>query len=353
MVWGLRLKIIYDQRHSLHRDPYGRHPEDPRRVEEGLAALRASEAWGYIDLVNPPEPDYSAALMVHDEEYVDRIKRESSLGFHYIDPDTYVNEYTFEIASIFATAAREAALSSIASGEPYFIMSRPGGHHAGRRGRAMGAPTLGFCIFDYTSIAAKALFDNGYRVMILDIDAHHGNGSQEILWLEPRALHIDIHQTGIYPGTGGIWSIGGGVARGTKINIPLERGSGDSVYSWILSHVIEPARKIYEPDFLIVFAGLDAHMEDPLTGLEVTEDTYAMFGSYVGRLLERGEIAGSLSILGGGYGEGAITSFVAYVEAMLGIREQPVIGEEEPSPGVVSAIPGIMDLLRDAATRIK
>lgn len=349
----MRLRIIYDQRHSLHRDPYGRHPEDPRRVEEGLELLRRSEAWGHIDLSAPPDPSYSIALTVHEKEYFDRIKHESSLGFHYIDPDTYVNEHTFEIASIFATASKESALDSITSGKPYLIMSRPGGHHAGKRGRAMGAPTLGFCIFDYTSIAARALIDRGYRVMILDIDAHHGNGSQEILWQEPRALHIDIHQEGIYPGTGSVWSVGGGVARGTKINIPLESGSGDKTYSWILNRVIEPARRIYKPDFLIVFAGFDAHRDDPLTGLEATEDTYALFGGYVGRLLREGVIGGSVSILGGGYGGGATTSLVAYVEAMLGIRDQPAIDEEEPRPDVVSAVPEIMGLLREAVSRIK
>lgn len=349
----MRLKIIYDQRHSLHRDPYGRHPEDPRRVEGIIEKIRSLDLWGYVDLVSAPDPDPGIAFTVHDEEYVMKIMLESSLGFHYIDPDTYVTEHTFNIAAMFARASRDSALDSAISGKPYFIMARPGGHHAGRRGRAMGAPTLGFCIFDYVSIAAKALIERGYRVMVLDFDAHHGNGSQEILWEEPRVMHIDIHQAGIYPGTGSVMDIGGGDARGTKINIPLLRGSGDGVYSWILSHVIEPARRIYKPDFLIVFAGFDAHREDPLTGLEATEDTYTMFGNYVGGLLERGEIAGSISILGGGYGEGAITSSIAYLEAMAGIRRQHTINEEEPHSGVIDVIPKIMDLLREAASKIE
>ncbi len=348
----MRLRIVYDERHLLHRDPYGRHPGDPRRVEKSLESLKLSEAWGHVDLVGAPDPDHRIPLTAHERDYVDKIRYECSLGFHYIDADTYVTEHTMDVASMFSRASVDAALDSLASGRPYFIMARPGGHHAGRRGRAMGAPTLGFCIFDHVSIAAKALIDRGYKIMIIDFDAHHGNGTQEILWEEPRALHIDIHQAGIYPGTGRITDIGGGGARGTKINIPLGRGSGDHVYSWILNRVIEPTRRIYKPDMLIVFAGFDAHRDDMLTGLEATENTFTLFGSYVGELIDRGEIAGCVSIMGGGYGPGTIPSFLAYVEAMLGLREIPAIEGEEPGAEVVTSIPGIMDLLREASKKL-
>lgn len=346
------LRLVYDERHRLHRDPEDRHPEGVWRVEASVEMLRKSPAWGYIEVMRALEPDYGAVLLAHDPEYVEWVRRECSKGFHYVDADTYVNEYTCDVAASFAATAREAALRSVETGKPWFILARPGGHHAGRRGPAMGAPTLGFCIFDYVSIAARALIDSGYRVMIVDFDAHHGNGTQEILWEEPRALHIDIHQKWLYPGTGDLEDVGGSGAEGTKVNIPLYPGSGDSHYAWILENVVEVARSIFEPEAIVVFAGFDAHRDDRLAELDVTESTYTLFGSYFRDLLRKGEVEGIVVVLGGGYGSGMITSFVSFIEGLIGFREKPTIIPTTPGKYIEYGLEKIFKLLRRTVSGI-
>jgi len=339
------LRLVYDERHRLHRDPGDRHPEGVWRVENSLEALRTSPAWSYVEVVRALDPDYGAVLLAHDPEYVEWIRGECSKGFHYVDADTYVTEHTCDVAASFAATTREAALRTVEAGGLWFIMARPGGHHAGRRGPAMGAPTLGFCIFDYVAVAARALVDLGYRVMILDFDAHHGNGTQEILWSEPRVLHVDIHQRWLYPGTGDVEDVGGPGAEGTKINVPLYPGSGDGHYAWALDNVVERARTLFEPDVVLVFAGFDAHRDDRLTELEVTEETYALFSSYLRDLVTRGEVRGVLSVLGGGYGRGMVSSFVTFVESLLGVRGRPSVTPVPPGKYVEYGVERVLRML--------
>ncbi len=340
------LKLVYDERHKLHRDPEDIHPEGVWRVEASAEMLWRSPARDYVEVIKALEPDYEAVLLAHDPEYVEWIRRECSKGFHYVDADTYVNEYTCDVAASFAATAREAALRSVETGEPWFILARPGGHHAGRRGPAMGAPTLGFCIFDYVSVATRALIGSGHRVMIIDFDAHHGNGTQEILWEEPRAVHVDIHQKWLYPGTGDLEDVGGLGAEGTKVNIPLYPGSGDAHYAWILENVVEVVRNIFEPEVVIVFAGFDAHRDDRLAELDVTESTYILFGSYLRDLLRKGEIRGVVAVLGGGYGNGMITSFIGFIEGLVGTREKPTITPTTPGKYIEYGLEKILKLLR-------
>ncbi|MCS7099961.1 MAG: hypothetical protein RMH84_05295, partial [Sulfolobales archaeon] len=328
-------------------------PEGVWRVEDSVAELRKSGAWSYVRVVRALEPDYGAVLLVHDPDYVDWIRSECSKGFHYVDADTYVTEHTCDVAASFAASTAEAAVRSVETGSPWFVMARPGGHHAGRRGPAMGAPTLGFCVFDYAAIAARTLADLGYRVMVLDFDAHHGNGTQEILWNDPRVLHIDIHQRWIYPGTGDIEDVGGSGAEGTKINVPLYPDSGDENYSWILANVVEKAREIFQPDAAVVFAGFDAHREDRLTQLQVTEATYSLFGHYLRKLLELGEMGGLVSVLGGGYGRGMVRSFRSYIEGLLNITSEPEMRPVSPGRSVEYGVSRVLSILSRTVQNLK
>lgn len=341
----MKLFLVYDERHRLHRDPGDRHPEGVWRVEEAVEELRRSPAWGHVDVVRAPEPDYSAVLLVHDPDYVEWIGSECSKGFHYVDADTYVTEHTCDVAASFAAAAREAAYRSTETGIPWFIMARPGGHHAGRKGPAMGAPTLGFCIFDYAAVAAKVLVEQGYRVMVFDFDAHHGNGTQEIFWTDSRVLHVDVHQRWIYPGTGDIGDVGGAGAEGTKINIPLYPESGDEHYAWILYNIVEKARELFKPDAVVVFAGFDAHREDRLTQLQVTEMTYSLYGHYLRKLLESREIKGLVSILGGGYGRGMVRSLRHYIEGLLNTSKEPSVVPVSPGKSIEYGANKVLSLL--------
>jgi acetoin utilization deacetylase AcuC-like enzyme len=348
-----RVRVVYSELHGLHADPSGFHSEGPWRVESIVSELKSEDFEGLVEFTSPPGPDYSAVLLAHSAGYVEWIRGECARGFHYVDPDTYVNEYTCDLAASFAAASRVAALRALSEGGVWIILARPGGHHAGREGRAMGAPTLGFCVFDYTSIAALTAIEEGAVVLALDFDAHHANGSQEILWSEPRAVHVDIHEWGIYPGTGWITDIGGPGAEGTKINIPLSRGAGDPEYAWTLRSVVERAVSAVKPELLVVFAGFDAHREDPLTGLEATEATYGLYGDYLGRLVRSETVRGAVVILGGGYSRGLVSGFKSFTKSLLGLERPARVEPEAPGRVVEERVPTILRKLEEAITRTK
>jgi len=325
-----KLRVVYSSIHALHRDPRGLHVERPERLELALEGLSYLLSQGYASIVGLPEPDVGSALLVHESYYVELIRRESSRGFHYIDGDTYVNEHTFNVALAYATAARDVALRSVEEGGLWLVLPRPPGHHAGRAGRAMGALTHGFCIFNHAAIAAKTLVDRGYRVLVLDFDAHHGNGTQEIFWSEPRVVHIDIHQDGIYPGTGYVDDIGGPGAEGTKLNIPLPRGAGDREFAWILESIVKPVAEVFKPDAIVVSAGFDSHRDDPLSDLEATEEAYCSYAKLLAGMLRDGKIRTVITVLEGGYSDGLRKGIKAYSEALLELRECKHIEPREP-----------------------
>lgn len=320
----MRLHVVYARDHFLHADPRGRHPADPRRLEVAMEALRSSKAWELSLLHEPPAGEREILYKVHDRDYVEFIETESADGFHYIDRDTYVTEHTFSLGLRFFHASWSAAQSAIPQ-EPWLLMARPGGHHAGRRGWAMGAPTLGFCIFNHAASAAMSFAERGLRTMVIDFDAHHGNGTQDIFWEDPRVIHVDIHQRGIYPGTGDVFEIGGPGAEGTKINVPLEWGSGDAEYAWIADRVLRPLISLYRPQALVLSAGFDAFAGDPLTRLSATEATFEIMGSLV-----REAGAPAVAVLEGGYGEGLGKGLRAFVEALMGLRDPRALEAREP-----------------------
>jgi acetoin utilization deacetylase AcuC-like enzyme len=278
------MKIVYDDIHRLHSDPSGRHPESPWRLEVALSSLKESSAWSAIEVVPTPEADPKLLELVHSSNYIRFVDEESRRGFHYLDPDTYVTEYTYTVASRFATAAYNAALKSLESGEPWLIMPRPGGHHAGRDGWAMGASTLGF-------------------------------------WDDPRVVHVDIHQEAIYPGTGDVTDSGGPGAEGTKINIPLPAFSGDPQYVWFVERILEPIINAYKPEAVVVSAGFDAYQGDPLTMLRATRETYGYIAYTLRNLYVEGRVRALVTNLEGGYGDGLRHGLREYVEVLMGVKE--------------------------------
>lgn len=316
----LSVNVVYDDVHKLHSDPYGYHPERPERLELALKHIRVPGLSDLLGFTGTPEADVNAVLKVHEPGYVERIRAECGRGFHYIDPDTYVTEHTFDVATRFATSAYRIAVSAAEAGGLWLLMPRPGGHHAGRRGRAMGAPTLGFCIFNYAAIAARTLLERVGRVLVIDFDAHHGNGTQEIFWEEPNVLHVDIHEEGLYPGTGSVSDTGGPGAEGSKVNIPLPPGSGDQQYVWVVDNVLRQLIGSFRPRAIVVSAGFDAFVQDPLTNLRVTETAYVHIGSYLHSLVVGSSVNAVVTNLEGGYGEGLGRGLRAYLEGLTGLR---------------------------------
>jgi len=337
------LNVIYSDIHWLHQDPRG-HPENPHRLELAINSLKKHGLTEYLvfnDVVEPDDSVYS----VHDKSYVNWIREECSKGFHYIDSDTYVTKDTYRVAASFSASARKASLKGVMHRENWLILPRPPGHHAGIRGRAMGAPTLGFCIFNHAAVAARTILDidSTSKVLIVDFDAHHGNGTQEIFWREPRLVHVDIHERGIYPGSGEVEEIGGGLAAGTKINIPLEPYTGDGVYLWVLEKIIKRLIDKYRFKAIVVSAGFDSYIGDPLTELGATEKTFYAYGSFFREAYEERLTDSIIVILEGGYEDGLRHGLPSFIKGLIGVKIDSVdVKVKPPHKRVLDALKRIM-----------
>jgi len=328
---GTSVSIVYDEIYLRHSDIAGMHPESPSRLMKIMYSLENSGLLKKVNIVKPEEAPLDLVCSVHSHDYVELIRSKSSEGFKYIDSDTYVNKWTFTAAKYAAGGVVKAIEATLTGGSlRVFALIRPPGHHAGVSGAALGAPTLGFCIFNNVAIGAKYLLSRGFKkVTILDIDVHHGNGTQEIFWNDPKILHIDVHQEGIYPGTGSISDVGSDEAAGTKINIPLEYGAGDVTYSVLFREVIEPLISEFKPDYMLVSAGFDAHYSDQLAGLTVTARGYYEMFSRIVRLADRYCSGKLVAVLEGGYRDGLIKGVPNAIATLMGI-EPLVTGDEVP-----------------------
>jgi acetoin utilization deacetylase AcuC-like enzyme len=237
-------------------------------------------------------------LRCHDDYYVSLLR--SIAEPTWLDGDTPVSETSFEAALLSAGAAIEAVSCS------GFALARPPGHHALRE-RAMG-----FCLFNNPAVAARhAQTELGLeRVAILDWDVHHGNGTEAIFWTDPTVLFVSLHQWPFYPGTGGPQD-----QTDTVLNVPMSAGSGDEEYLHAFDHAVLPAVERFKPDLLIVSAGFDAHADDPLAGMRVTDDGFRELARRASQLAPR-----VAAVLEGGYNLATLPDLVA--AALDGFRDR-------------------------------
>lgn len=335
------IRIVYDDIHWLHRGPVD-HPENPFRIEIIVNTLLKKNYWSRLVVEETVESNIEDLYSVHSREYVQWIIDECKRGFHYIDSDTYVTKHSFEVASRFSSKAREIGYKCLREKDIWFILARPPGHHAGFNGIAMNAPSLGFCIFNHVAVVVKTLLDHLDKVVVIDFDLHHGNGTQEIFWNDNRVIHIDIHEYGIYPGSGYVSENGGFRARGSKINIPLSKNSGDSVYAWILKKIVEPVLYKYKPSVIVVSAGFDPFIGEPMSGLKVSDKVFHLYGYFFYQLYSDGVVKSIVNVLEGGYGIGLRKGFIAYLEGLMGINRDYIIDYKPVDKRVYESLVNIM-----------
>ncbi|MEM4582886.1 MAG: histone deacetylase family protein [Desulfurococcaceae archaeon] len=319
------MEIVVVKESTYMHKPTVEHPENPRRIVKIKSAL-ASHDLKYVE-VSIEKVDIEEAIKIsskiHRKKYVDYIMELSSKTPTFIDEDTYMSENSLKLALATMYLSYTYALSN----GHVFLVSRPPGHHVGLNGRAMGASTQGFCIFNNAAAAVQGFMDNGLRkILVLDFDAHHGNGTMEIFYRE-RILQIDLHQDPdtLYPHTGYPDEIGEGEGYGYKLNIILTPGSGDDVFVELLNNIVEIAKK-YAPEALVVSAGFDAFENDGLADLNLTEKSYYSLGALIRELN-----APAVVILEGGYGVGLQRGVVAFSKGLMGVKEEYPVLTETPS----------------------
>ncbi|MBW6505416.1 MAG: histone deacetylase family protein [Rhodobacteraceae bacterium] len=292
-----------------HAAPPG-HAEREARIEAVWAALRAPE---FDALARAPAPraDETEVLRCHPQRHLDRIRAAlPAVGQAMLDPDTYVSSASFE-AAMHAIGGVNAAVDAVLAGRVAnaFVAMRPPGHHAEAE-----AP-LGFCLFGTVAIAALRALDHHRlaRVAVLDFDVHHGNGTQSLLWEEPRAMFVSSHQMPLYPGSGAAVETG---AHGQIINIPLPAGSGGAVMRPLWQAALARVQG-FAPDLLLVSAGFDAHRADPLASLNWTEADYRWLTHAICDLADDCCGGRVVSTLEGGYDLTALAASVAAHVAVL------------------------------------
>ncbi|MGZ4687989.1 MAG: histone deacetylase family protein [Acidimicrobiia bacterium] len=324
------LFVATDPVFSLHATGRG-HPERPARlgaVQEGIDRAGMVEA-----LVPLPAREATAAELerVHPAPYLASLEARSRAGGGMLDADTVVSADSWR-AAITAAGTGIAAIDALSTGaaDAAFLALRPPGHHA-RPSQGMG-----FCLLNNVAVAAAELAERGEKVLIVDYDAHHGNGTQEIFYADPRVLYVSFHEWPLYPGTGRHDEIGHGEGEGTTVNLPLPAGATGDVYLRALDEVVAPRVEQFAPTWVLISAGFDAHRADPLTGLGLSAGDYAAIGERVAEWAEPGRL---ISFLEGGYDLGALRdSVAASLPTLIGARAGPIEGESGTSGGPGSTV---------------
>lgn len=308
-------------RYLDHSAGYG-HPERPARLEAVISGARVGGVDDALVFLDPRPASRDELERVHPKGYLDAIERFCASGGGRIDADTAVNAATWD-AALLAAGAGLAAVEALDDGraEAAFCAVRPPGHHA-TPSRAMG-----FCVINNVAVVAAHLAERGERVLVVDYDAHHGNGTQDIFYRDGRVMYVSFHEWPLYPGTGHHAETGEGEGIGTTVNFPLPEGTTGDVYLTAIDEVLAPIVRGFAPTWLILSAGFDAHTRDPITGLELSSGDFALITS---RVLEFVPAGRRLAVLEGGYDLQALTdSTAACLAALLGVSHHP----EPPTSG--------------------
>jgi acetoin utilization deacetylase AcuC-like enzyme len=320
------------------------HPEHAGRVQAVWQLMRSSGVIDRLHTLDAPEASDEAIRAVHTREYLRTLERLATLQHTVrLDPDTYANPDSYTIARLSAGGVVRA-VDAVVRGEAHNALAavRPPGHHA-EADRAMG-----FCLLSNVAIAARAARQQHgvERVLILDYDVHHGNGTQAIFYDDPSVLFISSHQQNLFPGTGAINEVGSGAGVGTTINIPLPGGCGDAQYRALFDAVITPAAERYQPELILISVGHDAHWTDPLAGMRLTLAGYAQLAAHMIDLAN-GLCGGRIVfVMEGGYNLDALAhGMVNIARLLIGEAADDPLGA--PGDGVREAdISAIIDTVR-------
>jgi len=267
---------VYDPVFLEHET--GTHPENPERLRATMALLEEAGLVARLRRIDARDATADELALVHDPRYVADLERVASAGGGWADPDTLIMSRSFD-AAVRVVGGTLAAVDAVVAGDvgSAFCLVRPPGHHASAR-RAMG-----FCLLNHVAVAAAyaRARHRVERVAIVDIDVHHGNGTQDAFYGEPGVLYVSTHEYPFYPGTGAASETGAGAGRGYNINIPMPHRSGDAEHRRAFGEIVVPALRGYRPELVLVSAGFDGHFADEIAGQTLSVDGYGALVSMI------------------------------------------------------------------------
>ena len=305
----MKVGFVYDPIYLKHDT--GQHVENARRLEAITSHLEQTGLKQQLTPIKPRPATIAELSLVHREQYISHIQEAVQRGGGWLDMDTVTSSGSYD-AALYAAGGAIEATEAVLNGEvnSAFALVRPPGHHATAQ-RAMG-----FCLFNNVAIAAKYALAKCERILIIDFDVHHGNGTQEAFYDNPQVLYVSTHQYPHYPGTGSVEEIGSGTAKGATVNIPLPGGSGDTEYQQVFEQIVVPVAKRFKPQLILVSAGYDTHWADELALMQVSVTGFAQMVKIIKGLAA--ELCGGRLVfsLEGGYN---ITALAASVKATFDV----------------------------------
>lgn len=338
--------IVKNSRY-LHHTAGASHPESPERLASVYEMLDNPDmSWKYIN-IDPRAASHDELAYVHTQDYIDLVASTAGKRQVILDADTITSPETYDIARL-AVGGTCNAIDSVMEGrvDNAFAFVRPPGHHAG------AGNSEGFCIFNNIAIgAAHAMKKYGVKkILIVDWDLHHGNGTQKIFYTDRRVLYFSTHQYPLYPGTGSLHEIGEGQALGYTVNVPLHRGAVNGTFVSALHQILEPIALTYEPELVLISAGFDIYYQDPLGDMLVTPEGFAAMTRILMNIADQCCSGRVVAVLEGGYHVAGLTRSVKvmleemfdetlYTGKKLAAMEQQA--DEENKPVIQSVIAGI------------
>ena len=313
------MPVGYVSSEFYQRHETGNHVECKERLTAIDTVLKKTKLGEQLLHISPRAASIDEIAAVHDGEYIRSLKAEIDSGGGWLDPDTYASPGSWE-AAIHAAGGAMSAVEHVmdSSADGVFAAVRPPGHHA------VHSHQMGFCLFNNAAIAARFALANYdiKRVLIIDFDVHHGNGTQEAFYSDPQVLYFSTHEYPWYPFTGPAEETGKGAGEGYNVNVPLEAGLGDNEYLQVFNEVLAPVATRFQPDLVIVSAGYDAHWQDTISNMTLTTMGFARMTKIIKAISDefcRGHLIFTLE---GGYNRTALAySVAATLELLMGHEE--------------------------------